>query len=803
MVVQNYPRNFVGDVRSKYVADVVSFDSSTGAIETKATPTTTTRTESTSEYKELQKQINKLEKASRTKASPKTLEMIDKRLQQLYEAQRNLEREGRAYYTVEQVPEQTARDVVITPSGFQSKAYDLQTPEEKKRTAELSSNLKSTSEGIVYKGDNNGSVLIGSNNRVNPYDDVARVDSAKGVSQNVSQVPQSTVKRTEEVFGKPTLYGRILIGQSEAQELARTNSDNPFKYNVRGYVYGAVSVPVLIFTQPKEFARGIWTSLTNPVASAQAIGQELRTQPEFFIGQQIGTYGTFKGVGAVGGVIKNTYVKTGSTYIPSEQVFSSQVLTEGKTFPMSKSSSYALEQFNKQPYVQTSAPSKLSGTTAGEGNFGNLGLEDSGIYVTPKGEGSPYFLEVGRKGEYSLTLNPFKPIIDFFKTPTVTEFKVKGISQIPREVVSQPGFEPVKTFFKEEGSKTGQAYITKRSEIGQRELPRQTFRTPLDKIDKLFGETRRVTESGTGELEAVVPFGTKFEYTPKTKLGKVKGFEEYTTYEGANVPIRRAELLSEQDLTTAPKFSSTRGTVGEASLESSRAMSSSKSYSPTSSLKYYYGSSNYSNVSSPSYDLPEISSTSNTSSNKSYEVYEFSEPISQKIDYVPPSYTPPSSPPSYTPPSSPPSYTPPSSPPSYTPPSSPPSYTPPKVPEHIPPPETYDFNKISTGSKKKAPKSKLFVRKKGKFELKGESEDLGSLFKRGRDIIENTASASFKVVSESGTAILPNIVPSKFTQSKREKGVLVQKRQFRISTAGEKFEIPGKAQQVNRARRLL
>jgi len=105
--------------------------------------------------------------------------------------------------------------------------------------------------------------------------------------------------------------------------------------------------------------------------------------------------------------------------------------------------------------------------------------------------------------------------------------------------------------------------------------------------------------------------------------------------------------------------------------------------------------------------------------------------------------------------------------------------------------------------KKKQSKSKLFVKRKGKFELKGESEDLGSLFKRGRDIIENTASASFKVVSESGKAVLPNVLPSKFTKSKRESGVLVQKREFRISTAGEKFEIPGKAKQLNRARRLL
>lgn len=133
----------------------------------------------------------------------------------------------------------------------------------------------------------------------------------------------------------------------------------------------------------------------------------------------------------------------------------------------------------------------------------------------------------------------------------------------------------------------------------------------------------------------------------------------------------------------------------------------------------------------------------------------------------------------------------------------PPSPSPPSVPSTSSiPNNTPSFN-FSNDSKKKKSKSKLFVKKKGKFELRGEGEDVGLLFKRGKDIIENTASASFKVVSDSGQAIMPGILGNRFTKSKKNTGVIVQKREYRISTAGEKFEIPGKAQRNKSLRRLI
>ena len=61
-------------------------------------------------------------------------------------------------------------------------------------------------------------------------------------------------------------------------------------------------------------------------------------------------------------------------------------------------------------------------------------------------------------------------------------------------------------------------------------------------------------------------------------------------------------------------------------------------------------------------------------------------------------------------------------------------------------------------------------------------------FKKGYDINRATASASFKVIEDNKT-VKPFSLPSDFTKSKREEGVIVQKREKRISSFGEKFDI--------------
>lgn len=107
------------------------------------------------------KRIEKqLDNAVKNNASEKTIQLLQNRLDDLIEARRNLIDKGLAYVETKRevnVSEGTElKDTIITPSGFQSKASFLQTPQEKERTnayfATLQSN-KDSSTGVVQKGD--------------------------------------------------------------------------------------------------------------------------------------------------------------------------------------------------------------------------------------------------------------------------------------------------------------------------------------------------------------------------------------------------------------------------------------------------------------------------------------------------------------------------------------------------------------------------------------------------------------------------------------------------------------------------
>jgi len=123
----------------------------------------------------------------------------------------------------------------------------------------------------------------------------------------------------------------------------------------------------------------------------------------------------------------------------------------------------------------------------------------------------------------------------------------------------------------------------------------------------------------------------------------------------------------------------------------------------------------------------------------------------------------------------------------------------PKEPIITTPPIRFDMDKPN---KKKKKKVSLFVRKKGKFVSRGDFEDVGLAFKKGKDILESSASASFKVV-EDNKPISFNVLSNKFTKSKREEGVVVQKREFRIGSYGEKQEITAKGIQASKLKRRL
>lgn len=229
---------------------------------------------------------------------------------------------------------------------------------------------------------------------------------------------------------------------------------------------------------------------------------------------------------------KGAYVRFGATRVPPEMIFAESVLKGKETLPTSKSVQDTITRFratrtsDADVYGATASPEPLGGTVAGVGKKAASGFEDPGIYVTPAGEASPYFLRIAKAdvatpSKVSYSFNPLKGLL---AVPTVTEFAARGIVRLPRDVISQRGFKQIKTYQEEVLAGRGVLQMTKRSEIG-------------------LGGTR-AKGRGTRELEAVVPVGQEFFYESSTFLGRLKGFDLYTEFRGEPVAIRETSLLT-------------------------------------------------------------------------------------------------------------------------------------------------------------------------------------------------------------------------------------------------------------------
>ena len=322
---------------------------------------------------------------------------------------------------------------------------------------------------------------------------------------------------------------------------------------------GVLDLPKSIINTPES----AFNLVTKPGETFNAFSQQLVSSPEITVGGIAGqtaalSWFEIKGIP----LIKDAYVNVGSklaggNFIPAENVFSSQVLIEGKTFPVASNIPEVLQKFEAGgKIVSTASPQALSGSVAGFGSKGGLPVpfEDPGIFVTPKGEGSPAFLGLGESQGYSFNpLNSLKGGI-----PTVTEFKVSGISLQPRSAVLEPGFGGVSDFLQSKAG-SGEVFITKRSEIGLGNIPRQFFVSDADFVSPFPRTVQRggnvvsgvsdiqkgdiLREAGTSEIEGIIPPGSKLGYNSDSFFGKVLGFKDYTQYKGRNVAIREGELL--------------------------------------------------------------------------------------------------------------------------------------------------------------------------------------------------------------------------------------------------------------------
>lgn len=476
-----------------------------------------------------------------------------------------------------------------------------------------------------------------------------------------------------------------------------------------------------------------------------------------------------------------------------------------------------------QVIVTHISPAKIKGLQIEGKLTEKAGLEDTGLYVTPKGKGSTYFTGLTQEST-SYSLNPFKGI---FGIPTATEIAVRGAKTYPKEVVMKPGFEHLAEYQKSQAGK-GYVWITKRSQIGTGDIPRQRFF--LSRETTMSGKTVEPGwrwEAGTSEGEAVIGESEMIEYLPKSGLSKFKGFDKYTVIEGRAVAVREARLLEAGD------FGSPEGIIvsaekikgGSEALEVVQSKGQLSTVTPLSYAKGVpFGSLKTAEVMSSKpptvtsmVDLGGVSSrpvSSKTSQISGLSRISPTQSVTSKVSSVESLVSPVRSPVSRgrsgasaissigglssgrsfggssrggssgisrggsTP-------------------TGRSGGSSGRPSEGVPPTYQRVYPRPETKAQQKKEQFKVQVRKKGIFKTIAVTETPEEAFRIGKFNVEQTASASLRVKpvgsGEKVTGIGKGILPqTKFRLSQKEPDVFIQRRRFRIGTPGEKKEITQK-----------
>jgi len=214
-----------------------------------------------------------------------------------------------------------------------------------------------------------------------------------------------------------------------------------------------------------------------------------------------------------------------------ETIFDPAVL-KGKTdLPRTTSAEAALKEFKKVEGQVSTATAETANLVAEGVKAGKTKrvLQEAtiGLFVTPRGKGSPFFLRIP-KGEIAKV--EFKIAPDILK-PKSIQIETLGVERIPKEILLK-GKETALKFQLEKGaSQAGKAFITPRSEA--------RFDPALKKALDI---------KTTPELEAVIPAGTGIKALEKTRLGKLLGFEKVTRVKGEIVTIPERAVAGKVDI---------------------------------------------------------------------------------------------------------------------------------------------------------------------------------------------------------------------------------------------------------------
>ena len=239
--------------------------------------------------------------------------------------------------------------------------------------------------------------------------------------------------------------------------------------------------------------------------------------------------------------LRNQWVKSRAEHLPPEELYSPDVLA-GKT---QLSESPNVKQSMKM-FEQAKTPEGLYDvvhtTPSGFPRSGSISMgtsESPGLYVTPTGQGSPYFMKLtGNNSIYTQFGLGLK------RGYSTLRFNLNSIIRGPRSVrYSNSRFNQWIT-----GKKPGSwASITAKHEMGGPEIE------ALIRYDTPFS----TNTSGYGWLQSL------------------KGYKQYTTYEGYHIPVRNMQILdSEAMVGGALKFNSTIGSLASSLGRSSPGYSS-------------------------------------------------------------------------------------------------------------------------------------------------------------------------------------------------------------------------------------
>lgn len=288
------------------------------------------------------------------------------------------------------------------------------------------------------------------------------------------------MKREFWVFGKPNLVSQFYKAGEQAGTKARMieATENPSlsgelgKAKTTAFTVGLLTPAVALISNPFQFAKGIFYSVTHPRATAQFIGAGLKTTPEATGGELIGSGALFSGLqfGLVKGI--DIIKTTGRQYIPIEKIAPPEGIA-GK-FPTFKGSNAEMvKEFYTSKYTELfkKSPVEAGGFHTTEGNvkisegvssaIPKRPTDTPGLYIAPSA--SPNFLRL-TKSYYNDVIS-FKP--EFLKNPKIYYAQVsEGVTRFPSNI--RQSLPAMQKYISETAKGSGKAFISGARETGMK-----------------------------------------------------------------------------------------------------------------------------------------------------------------------------------------------------------------------------------------------------------------------------------------------------------------------------------------------